>query len=366
MNKKLIALAVAGATFAPAVMAQSANPVTLYGRAWVMFNSMKADGGATPLATRNTVVNESSLIGIRGTEDLGGGLKAFFQLEMGYAPDENVTTVTSLSPAPATTPLNINNSPVSGRNSAVGLQGGFGSVLLGRWDTPMKLVSITVDPFGQNTIGNQLTVTQSNWSRRETNSIQYWSPTIAGFAVRGMYSANEGKQSVAPFANPSGAGFSVTYAGGPVWLGYAWERHKDQTGAAFTANVREKGDTLAGNFTIGPFKLGLLGQKVQSPGRTNAKTTYGAFTYSMGKNDFVLVSGKLTGGALITAALQPDTKMTGVGYNYNFSRRTTFMARYTSVKNNAAANTALNASGLPGFVVDDDPKGFGAGLRHTF
>ena len=42
MNKKLIALAVAGATFAPAVMAQSANPVTLYGRIWVMANSVKA------------------------------------------------------------------------------------------------------------------------------------------------------------------------------------------------------------------------------------------------------------------------------------------------------------------------------------
>ena len=47
MNKKLIALAVAGATFAPAVMAQSANPVTLYGRAWEMVNAVKADGGAT-------------------------------------------------------------------------------------------------------------------------------------------------------------------------------------------------------------------------------------------------------------------------------------------------------------------------------
>ena len=54
MNKKLIALAVAGATFAPVVMAQTANPVTLYGRAWVMANSIKADGGAAPLTSRNT------------------------------------------------------------------------------------------------------------------------------------------------------------------------------------------------------------------------------------------------------------------------------------------------------------------------
>ena len=47
MNKKLIALAVAGAVYAPTVMAQSANPVTLYGRIWLMAESVKADGGAS-------------------------------------------------------------------------------------------------------------------------------------------------------------------------------------------------------------------------------------------------------------------------------------------------------------------------------
>ena len=177
MNKKLIALAVAGATFAPAAMAQSANPVTLYGRAWVMMNSVKADGGATPLASRNTVVNESSLIGVRGLEDLGGGLKAFFQLEFGFAPEENVTSVSTINnlAAGAATPISINNSPVSGRNSAVGLVGTFGSVLLGRWDTPFKLSQIQIDPAGQNTIGNQLAVIGTGgFNRREINTLQYW------------------------------------------------------------------------------------------------------------------------------------------------------------------------------------------------
>ena len=46
MNKKLIALAIASATSAPAVIAQTANPVTIYGRVWLMVNSVKADGGA--------------------------------------------------------------------------------------------------------------------------------------------------------------------------------------------------------------------------------------------------------------------------------------------------------------------------------
>ena len=87
MNKKLIALAVAGACVAPAAMAQTANPVTLYGRVYVTFESVEAKGGPSTAASvprRQRVSDQSSLLGVRGTEDLGGGLKAFFQLETGF------------------------------------------------------------------------------------------------------------------------------------------------------------------------------------------------------------------------------------------------------------------------------------------
>src|SRR5258706_3543511 len=82
MNKKLIAVAVAGACVAPAAMAQTANPVTLYGRVHVTFESVEQSGptAATTLVRRNRVSDQASLLGVRGTEDLGGGLKAFFQL----------------------------------------------------------------------------------------------------------------------------------------------------------------------------------------------------------------------------------------------------------------------------------------------
>lgn len=90
MNKKLIALAVAAASVAPAAMAQTANPVTLYGRVYVMFESVEAKGGASPVVRRNRVSDQSSLLGVRGTEDLGGGLKAFFQLETAFKPDQTI------------------------------------------------------------------------------------------------------------------------------------------------------------------------------------------------------------------------------------------------------------------------------------
>ena len=383
MNKKLIALAVAGATFAPAVMAQTANPVTLYGRVWVMLNNIKADGGANPLTSRNTVVNESSLLGVRGTEDLGGGLKGFFQLEMGFAPEENVTTIATLSPTPTTTPLNINNTPFSGRNSAVGLQGGFGSILLGRWDTPFKLSAIFMDPYGQNTIGNQLAVINTGtFNRRETNTVQYWSPTISGFALRGMYSANEGKanaraaiaatatafaQPAVVAVNPSSMGFSLAYATGPINLNYAYEKHKDQRGSAITAGVNEVGHNVAGTFVFGAIKIGLDTQRIKSPDRRDKKASMAAVTYTVGKNQFMAIYGQLNSGAALTAA-SPESKMSSLGYDYNFSRRTTFMARFATLKNNGAANNdyQVASSGLPVFAVDNDPKGFGAGFRHTF
>src|SRR5450432_4073471 len=135
MNKKLIALAVAGACVVPAAMAQTANPVTLYGRIYVTFESVEAGGSAAgTLTRRERVSDEASYLGVRGTEDLGGGLKAFFQLETGFKADQNDTTFAA-------------------RNSGVGLQGAWGSVLLGRWDTPLKVTTGAVDPWTDLTIG---------------------------------------------------------------------------------------------------------------------------------------------------------------------------------------------------------------------
>jgi len=134
MNKKLIAVAVAGACIAPAAMAQTANPVTLYGRAFVAFESVEATGGTgANLPRRSRVEDRNSFFGIKGTEDLGGGLKAVFQLESQFKLDQNDTTFAN-------------------RNSGVGLQGNWGTVILGRWDSPMKTTQTAVDPSDDCTI----------------------------------------------------------------------------------------------------------------------------------------------------------------------------------------------------------------------
>src|SRR5688500_18793159 len=124
MNKKLIALALAGAFAAPVAMAQTANPVTLYGRVHLTFEYVEVEGASGSKRTR--IQDQASLLGVRGTEDLGGGMKAFFQLETAFAPDQT-------------------GGAFANRNSGVGFQGGWGSILMGRWDTPFKVATGAID-----------------------------------------------------------------------------------------------------------------------------------------------------------------------------------------------------------------------------
>ena len=346
MNKKLLALAIAGVVAAPAALAQSANPVTLYGRVFVMFDNIKADGAAS-LPSRNVVKDESSFVGVRGTEDLGGGLKAFFQIESGAPADTGGGTWGS-------------------RNSAVGLQGNFGSLLLGRWDTPMKVTVLQVDPSGQLTIADPLSVIsdKGNFQRRQDNSVQYWTPTWGGFNARVMYSANEGKTGS---LSPSTAGLNMHYAAGPFFVGFAYEKHKDLRGALPTDGVDEKAATLAGSAKFGPFKIGLMGQKIKKTGLKDIKVAMVTGQYDVGKHSIWAIYARAKDGA-VSDATQPEGKHAGLGYYYNFSKRTTFVATYARIKNNSVANHTFNGNGSGTFTVanDSDPKGFGVGFRHLF
>jgi predicted porin len=362
MNKKLIALAVAGATLAPAAMAQTANPVTLYGRIYVLFENVKADGGtAAPVSSRNRVNNNgSSLIGFRGTEDLGGGLKAFFQAETEFRPDQN------------------DLAGFGNRNSGVGLQGDFGSVLLGRWDTPFKLANASLDVFGDTTPAG-FTAAMSdrgNFNRREQNVVQYWSPNFSGLTFRAHYTANEGKTAT---VNPVVTSFNAVYVQGPIYLSAAWEKHKDifrnYTGAAANvAGADETGVSLAGHVTFGPVRVGALVQKFEKTGGGTTRTSDQKaqmfnLIYTAGKNQFVFQTQRSKDGATratpTTAVTEPDTKVNSVGYFYNFSRRTTLVAVYSQTKNNVTGLGNLGANALA-IAADQDPRGFAFGLRHTF
>lgn len=362
MNKNLIALAVAGAFIAPAAMAQTANPVVLYGQVNVTAESVEARGGSSaPVSRRTRIEDQSSRLGVRGTEDLGGDLKAFFQLETAFRPDSNNTTFAA-------------------RNSAVGLQGGWGSFLIGRWDMPFKSAAIAIDPWGDITIAGLTGVMsdRGNFDRRDQNVAEYWSPTWAGLAFRLAATANERKNDPAG-TNARDLGANVTWTRGGIYLFYAYEEHKDNnSGNAFApsttngiAGYDEKGHAVGGSFVFGPVKLGAAYHEFKKGGtpttaRSKQKSWMGNLVWTLGSNQIIGQYMKSKDGRLNTAVTEePDCDSVSVGYKYNFSRRTSFIAHYVDVKNNSTAtcNFGSNTLAISG---GQDPRGVAVGFLHNF
>jgi predicted porin len=357
MNKKLIALAVASAFVAPAAMAQTANPVTLYGKVYATFESISANGGTSAQndATKNRsrVEDQASRLGVRGTEDLGGGLKAVFQLETAFKPDQNNTTFAA-------------------RNSGVGLQGGWGTIMMGRWDTPFKTVTGNIDPFGDVTIGGFKTVAndQGNFDRRDQNVVQYWSPNWSGFSMRLMFQANENKTAT---TDPKDYGGSLEYKGGPVYLTYAYEQHHDQVGnpgvtSSTAAGKKETGHAFGGNFKFGSFQFGALYEVFKKSDREDQKAILANIIWNIGNNQLIYQYGQAKDG-YASGTTQLDCKSHVFGWQYNFSKRTFFLAQYVEVKNdNTASNCGNNTFNNAPFAISagQDPKGVSFGISHVF
>jgi predicted porin len=379
MNKKLIALAIAGATIAPAALAQSANPVTLYGTLNIDFENVKAAGaagaGVNALA-RNRVSANSSNFGFRGTEDLGGGLKAFFQLEMGSVA------------------IDTGGGNLAGRNSAVGLQGGAGTVLLGNWDTPYKASTGNADAFYGTGIANHVNVTAGNstptaasgatrngFDRRANNVFQYWSPTMNGFSGRFAYGANEAKTAT---ASPSLTSFSGTYASGPITLSLAHERHQ-QFGNTATVSTRDKGTKFTGTVQLGATQLGLIAEQLTFNGNVagvlNKNYTVGNADQAKINAYYFSVLHKIGAGTLRAAyGADRGVKLNGstsvsadnraksfvFGYSYTFSKRTDVYGVYSKIKNETNSKNDFAINGVTGVAAGADPTGFGVGIRHTF
>src|SRR5688572_23643817 len=331
MNKKLIALALAGACAAPVAMAQTANPVTLYGRVYVTLESVEAKGGASEVSRRWRVEDQSSLLGVRGTEDLGGGLKVFFQLETAFRADQAGTAF-------------------AGRNSGVGLQGGWGSLLLGRWDMPYKLATIAIDPYGDLTPSGITGVLNDggNFDRREQNVIQYWSPNWGGFAARVAVTANEGRTSS---LNPRTWGASLTYTRGPLYVFYSYEEHQDVSATV----SKEEGHALGGRFDIGPLRVGAQFQRYEKSLRNDQDALMANLVYTMGKNQFIYQFMRAEDGGLLSSSASVDCDSHSVAWQYNFTRRTFWIASYVRVENDDAATCNFGANRLA-ITAGQDPR----------
>jgi predicted porin len=303
-------------------------------------------------------------------------------------------------------PIDVGGGALASRNSAVGLQGGFGTVFLGRWDTPLKTATVATDAWGDLNIASIQAVMndQRNFHLRTNNTVGYWSPNIQGFQGKVHYVAPESKTTGTGAVTPIIYSLSATYTAGPFYAGYAYEVHKDRTGteppvAAATcvpagyntagliavtvpasgscAGYTEKEHAIFGSAVVGPLKLTALYEEIRknSPIIANIpkqKSYLVSATYTVGMGALVAqyMQAKDAFAPAALAANNPTHNKVqnfSVGYQYNFSKRTQGHLLYTETFNNygTAGNFGF-VNQLTGLTSGQDVKGVSVGIRHLF
>ena len=417
-NKSLIVVVtVVGAAASPGLALADSSSVVLYGYLSPDFSVSRTSGATSVgsavssltapatgnnLPTRNGVNGNVDLIGFRGTEDLGSGLKATWQFEQGFLIDTGGNYQ---------------------RNAKVGLAGAFGEVFYGFWNTPMKWITygtILMDPFGATDTASNESIMGSpgfnfgnsawgsnggtwgsfngpvnaNFDLYGANSVNYYTPNWAGFSAQLQYSANEGKGRLSPagganIINPYMVSGAVLYTAGPLALSAAYEQHKDQFGifaiTGFANSATSSEDHLwrvnAGYLFWGSTTVNVAYERLQysdtgalagvtdyrrNAWQVGASHTMGAHTIRARFNKAGAGSCETVGGGCTTSNL--GAKEVAVGYEYALSKRTQLIAYYAKIDNESSAQYSFGF-GSPiagGAAAGADSQAIGLGLRHGF
>ncbi len=329
MNKKLLVAAITGVVLAGAAQAQS--NVTLYGIVDAGVQSANSPNGN--VGRLQSGLQNGSRWGLRGTEDLGDGLKANFNLESGFTTDTGASAQGGL---------------LFGRRATVGLQGGFGSVQLGRRDSPLADTLYAVDPNGVGSalgFNDILTQAGRGYTRRINNQIRYETPDFSGFKAQALYAFGESNtvSGTAKSVNDV-VGLSASYANGPLYLGYAYQSSKDPavtTLGVTTGTTSNKFNTIAGSYDLSVVKFSgfyLTNKKDVAPlvpVPTDQRIYSLGASVPFGANLIAVQYGKVKDkvSTLYRPTGPADARMWGVNYQYSLSKRTNLYAGYTNIRN---------------------------------
>jgi len=374
MKKSLVALAVLAATSA---FAQSS--VTISGNVDAGIRIRDTQDNNTDF-TRVQVNNASTTALIfRGTEDLGGGLKANFLAEINWNPTQSHTSNGSQ------TANYYIGTPFNGEQF-IGLQGGFGNLRIGSPNASMLETNGKAQPFGTAIGGAYMNtgvarlgsasygisqfvgaVDSAGRVIRSERAVRYDTPAINGFAASYEWSGKNSNHTTANQENQNGYNsLGLTYSQGPLNLAYS--SAEAQAGAnvaagptaagavvanALTANAKVKYTFLAANYTMGATTVYY--------GATTGKSTGLATNFDASSNNVAVkyaVNGNLAVMANVTRVNNKvgttDPKSTGLGADYSLSKRTTAYLRYEKYDTDTGSATAGNG------------KMTAVGFRHTF
>jgi predicted porin len=398
MNKKLLAIAIAGVVAAPLAQAQTAN-VTLYGR-------LNLDAEVILQQKQDIAVTaNSSRFGIRGTESLGGGLSAIFQIEYAVAGDAGGGITGS-------------------RETFVGLQGGWGTMKMGYFLSPYDDIH---GIFGNApTLLTGILGTQALWSNtgypgnttdtgsfddRVGNSIRYDSPNLGGFTG----SVQVGARDTSGGATGGDSGTLTQqrrhayvistggqYNNGPLAVGLTYEVHNNlREGTVAVPHLQDQAATIAGSWNFGIVKVaamyevnkydiaaalasnagdlkrnmwGLSATANLGPGQMYAGYFYAAD--GRGSAKCVTAAGITTCPRVGAETLGPSSgaQQWEVSYTYPLSKRTLLYTGYVMIDNkaNGAYNFGINqiagtCTGNGALCGDAGrPQGIVAGMVHFF
>lgn len=390
MMKKILAVAVASAFAAPA-FAATAN-VDVYGVLSVAVESVDNYGATADRKMRVTTGNNSAL-GVRGSEDLGGGMKAVWQIETNVSVDGNNEGTTGIGAFNGT------------RNTFVGLASGWGEVRIGVHDTPYKMSTGRLDPF-VGTLGDYNTLMgaaptkfdlngdgdfadtvlgvaetipgafQQIFDNRTSNTIAYISPNMSGFQVMGAYVVGSENLGNAGGNDEKGSAYSLSasYTNGPLFLTAAYEKANlgtisSRNGTTIvTASADDDGDVkawkLGAGYKIGELGLGLIYEKIDLDA-TERNGWHAMATYGMGA---ITLKAAYTKADDWDDIANSGAKMWAVGADYAFSKRTKLYVVYADLTNDSIIgyNLSQGTNTLTQINAGQDPSGFALGVQHSF
>ncbi|MCB1996521.1 MAG: porin [Burkholderiaceae bacterium] len=347
MKKTLLALAAstALATLSTGALAQSS--VTMFGIMDVAVGQVK-NGSAGSVKRVASGSASTSRWGLRGVEDLGGGLKTGFHLEAGIGVDTGTADAKFWQ-----------------RRSTVSLLGGFGEVRLGRDYTPTAYNTFA-DEFGVVGVGSRGIFSYGGGSNlgstattvlRADNTVGYFLPAMGGVYGHFQVAAGEG------VVGNKYIGGRLGYKGGPVDIAVAYG--KTETGAA-TPDF--KNYNIQFNYMLGDVTLHTLYDVKQWSPRETKDLSIGA-TIPMGAGAVKLgyTRADRSGGAVGSGfGDADDSTRLGIGYVHNLSKRTSMYTTYGRVTNKGAARSSVLYSAPAGMLGGETSSGLELGVRHVF
>lgn len=363
MKKTLISVSILGA------LANTASAdVSVFGVIDTNLQRVSADnnGSITQMGTGGLA---TSRYGLKGSEDLGGGLKAGFHLEGQFDSDTGALTgnVSADNRSAAST------TALFGRGAYVNLSGGFGEVRLGRDYLPDYKILSGFAAFGTNgSAGTQahkctgLGVTCVT-DTRASNAVQYFLPKdLGGFYGSLFYAFGEANSNASNDSDGRvvAARIGLKMAGLDATVARSKATYATPSAGSVTAGDIER--TAVGlSYTLGHFKPMLFWNDIEAITST---------TTTAQRNDWGLGLVATFGPHVVRAtyedydldASDDDGKLIGLGYIYKMSKRTSLYAQYGRMDNDGSGTTFATNGGLTPNTAGGSSTGYELGVSHTF